>query len=80
MIDASETKQVIYSVQPDPTLNNADKSNLKQRPFIVDKDEYPFESHWYGRDGVAMHVGVRQHRHSSIQQRLRHRPVHLHHP
>lgn len=55
MIDSSETKQVIYSVQPDLTLNNADKSNLKQRPFIVDKDEYPFESHWYERDGVAMH-------------------------
>ena len=55
MIESSETKQVIYSVQPDPTLNNADKSNLKQRPFIVDKDEYPFESHWYERDGVAMH-------------------------
>ncbi|WP_082828087.1 MULTISPECIES: alpha/beta fold hydrolase [unclassified Marinomonas] len=55
MIESSENKQVIYPVQPDPTLNNAEKSNLKQRPFIVDKDEYPFESHWYERDGVSMH-------------------------
>ena len=55
MIESSENKQVIYPVQPDPILNNADKSNLKQRPFIVDKNEYPFESHWYERDGDAMH-------------------------
>ncbi|MBU0985318.1 MAG: alpha/beta fold hydrolase [candidate division Zixibacteria bacterium] len=27
----------------------------RQRPFQVDRDEYPFESHWFERDAVAMH-------------------------
>lgn len=55
MLEASESKPLTYQVKPDPMLNNADKSNLKQRPFIVDKEEYPFQSHWYERDGVSMH-------------------------
>lgn len=55
MTESTENKPVIYPLQADPIINNADKSNLKQRPFIVDKEEYPFQSHWYERDGAAMH-------------------------
>lgn len=55
MTKSTENKPVIYPLQADPVIKNADKSNLKQRPFIVDKEEYPFQSHWYERDGVAMH-------------------------
>ncbi|EJU9973551.1 hypothetical protein [Vibrio alginolyticus] len=55
MTEPTENKPVIYPLQADPIINNADKSNLKQRPFIVDKEEYPFQSHWYERDGADMH-------------------------
>ncbi|GEM81497.1 alpha/beta fold hydrolase [Vibrio superstes] len=52
---ANTTEQVFYDLQPDPVIANADPTNLKQRPFIVDKEEYPFKSHWYDRNGVSMH-------------------------
>jgi len=44
-----------YEVIPDPISFNADQLDMKQRPFIVDKKEYPFRSNWYERDGVSMH-------------------------
>ena len=28
---------------------------MRQRPFTIDEKEYPFRSHWFERDGVAMH-------------------------
>lgn len=34
---------------------NKDITNKKERPFIVDKDEYPFKSNWFEKDGVSMH-------------------------
>ncbi|NRT16490.1 haloalkane dehalogenase [Flavobacterium sp. 28A] len=40
---------------PDPVIFNRDRNNKKQRPFIVDKTEYPFQSNWFERDGVSMH-------------------------
>ncbi|SIT11772.1 haloalkane dehalogenase [Zobellia uliginosa] len=46
---------MIYNIQADPVLANADPLNKKQRPFVVDKEEYPFKSHWYERNGVSMH-------------------------
>jgi haloalkane dehalogenase len=46
---------IIIDVTPDPTLHNADINNKKHRPFIVDKKEYPFLSHWYELEGVSMH-------------------------
>jgi len=42
-------------VQADPVIYNKDKTNIKQRPFIVDKEAYPFESNWYERNGASMH-------------------------
>ncbi|PSW15775.1 alpha/beta hydrolase [Photobacterium rosenbergii] len=52
---AENTEVVIYDINPDPVLANADTTNTKYRPFVVDKDEYPFKSHWYSRDGISMH-------------------------
>jgi len=46
---------VIYEQKPDPVIFNKDASNQKQRPFIVDKEEYPFKSNWFERGGVSMH-------------------------
>ncbi|NRT10572.1 alpha/beta fold hydrolase [Flavobacterium sp. 14A] len=40
---------------PDPLIFNRDRNNKKQRPFIVDKTEYPFQSNWFDKDGVSMH-------------------------
>jgi len=34
---------------------NKDVTNKKERPFIVDKEEYPFKSNWFEKDGVSMH-------------------------
>ncbi|MCL7764576.1 alpha/beta fold hydrolase [Polaribacter sp. Z014] len=34
---------------------NKDVTNKKQRPFIVDKEEYPFKSNWFEKDGISMH-------------------------
>jgi haloalkane dehalogenase len=36
-------------------IYNKDKTNKKQRPFIVDKVEYPFKSNWFEKDGISMH-------------------------
>jgi len=52
---SAQNDAVVYDIQPDPIIANADKLNIKQRPFIVDKEEYPFKSHWYERNGVSMH-------------------------
>ena len=49
------TQPLVYDIKPDPIVYNKDITNLKQRPFIVDKDEYPFKSNWFERDGVSMH-------------------------
>ena len=49
------TPPINYEVQADPVIYNKDKTNKKQRPFIVHKEEYPFESNWFERDGVSMH-------------------------
>lgn len=46
---------IFFEQHPDPVIFNADPDNQKQRPFIVDKDEYPFKSHWFEKDGVSMH-------------------------
>ncbi|WP_375748998.1 alpha/beta fold hydrolase [Vibrio sp. HN007] len=54
-LTATSSEPITYEVTPDPVIWNADVSNTKQRPFIVDKEEYPFKSHWYNRDGVSMH-------------------------
>lgn len=40
---------------PDPLIFNKDETNQKQRPFIVDKEEYPFKSNWFEKDGTSMH-------------------------
>ena len=39
----------------DQEIFNKDISNKKQRPFIVDKDEYPFKSNWFTKDEISMH-------------------------
>ncbi len=49
------TQPLVYDIKPDPIVYNKDITNLKQRPFIVDKQEYPFKSNWFERDGVSMH-------------------------
>ena len=36
-------------------IYNKDETNQKQRPFIVDKKEYPFKSNWFEKDGISMH-------------------------
>ena len=46
---------VVYEQKPDPIIFNKDITNKKQRPFVVDKKEYPFKSNWYEKDGVSMH-------------------------
>lgn len=46
---------VIYDQQPDPVIYNVDPNNQKQRPFIVDKEEYPFKSNWFEKNGTSMH-------------------------
>lgn len=46
---------VIYKQKSDPVIFNNDISNNKQRPFIVDKEEYPFKSNWFEKDGISMH-------------------------
>ncbi len=46
---------IIYEQNPDPVIFNKDITNKKQRPFIVDKKEYPFKSNWFKKDGVSMH-------------------------
>ena len=40
---------------PAPVILNKDETNKKQRPFIVDKKEYPFKSNWFEKDGISMH-------------------------
>ena len=49
------TPPINYDVEPDTASMNRDKTNNKQRPFIVDKQEYPFESNWFERNGTSMH-------------------------
>lgn len=34
---------------------NKDATNKKQRPFMVDVEEYPFKSNWFEKDGISMH-------------------------
>ena len=46
---------IVYEQKPDPVIFNKDITNKKQRPFIVDKKEYPFKSNWFEKDGVSMH-------------------------
>lgn len=46
---------IIYDQKADPIIFNKDVNNKKQRPFIVDKNEYPFKSNWFKKDGVSMH-------------------------
>ena len=36
-------------------IYNKDINNQKRRPFVVDKEEYPFKSNWFKKDGVSMH-------------------------
>ena len=36
-------------------IYNKDETNQKQRPFIVDKKEYPFKSNWFTKDEISMH-------------------------
>lgn len=38
-----------------PLIFNKEITNKKQRPFLVDKEEYPFKSNWYEKDGTSMH-------------------------
>lgn len=52
---SAAAQAVVFEQHPDPVIFNADPDNQKQRPFIVDKDEYPFKSHWFEKDGVSMH-------------------------
>ncbi|MAU14518.1 MAG: alpha/beta hydrolase [Muricauda sp.] len=40
---------------PNREILNKDISNKKERPFIVDKNEYPFKSNWFEKDGISMH-------------------------
>lgn len=49
------TRAVVYENKPYPKIYNTDASNSKQRPFIVDKEEYPFKSNWFKKDGLSMH-------------------------
>ena len=49
------TRADVYEIKPDPLVFNKDVSNLKKRPFIVDKTEYPFKSNWFERNGRSMH-------------------------
>ncbi len=51
----SRADALVYEQSPDPIVFNADSANKRLRPFLVDKQEYPFKSHWFERDGVAMH-------------------------
>ncbi|MGB6327494.1 MAG: hypothetical protein WBF48_01095, partial [Halarcobacter sp.] len=44
---------IVYEQNPDPVIFNKDITNKKQRPFIVDKKEYPFKSNWFKKDGVS---------------------------
>lgn len=57
IVGLASTTAVIYEQQPDldTASYNKDPACEKQRPFIVDKAEYPFKSNWYERDGIAMH-------------------------
>jgi haloalkane dehalogenase len=48
------TRPTSVNVNPGIVFNY-DEANPKQRPFAVDQKEYPFQSHWYERDGVSMH-------------------------
>lgn len=45
----------VFAQTPKNEIFNKDANNKKQRPFIVDKKEYPFKSNWYEKDGVSMH-------------------------
>ena len=49
------TQPVIYDIEPDPVIYNKDTANSKQRPFIVNKKEYPFKSNWLEHNGASMH-------------------------
>jgi haloalkane dehalogenase len=49
------TQPIIYEVTPDNDFVQADPTSTRVRPFTVDKHEYPFASHWFERNGVAMH-------------------------
>ncbi len=48
-------EEITYQQKSDPIVFNKDMKNTKQRPFIVDKEEYPFKSNWFEKDGVSMH-------------------------
>ncbi|MRT92888.1 alpha/beta fold hydrolase [Ancylomarina sp. 16SWW S1-10-2] len=49
------TGTAVYAQTADPVIFNKDANNKKQRPFIVDKKEYPFKSNWFEKDGISMH-------------------------
>lgn len=51
----AHAEEITYDQSADPIAFNADPSDERLRPFVVDKEEYPFKSHWFDRDGVAMH-------------------------
>lgn len=55
MTSPAFAEAIIYDQSADPVPFNADPSDERLRPFVVDKEEYPFKSHWFDRDGVAMH-------------------------
>ncbi|WP_229130285.1 alpha/beta fold hydrolase [Ancylomarina sp. 16SWW S1-10-2] len=38
-----------------PLVFNKDVANKKQRPFLVDQEEYPFKSNWFEKDACSMH-------------------------
>jgi len=54
-IKSHTRKEIVYPVEVDTSDYNRDKNSMHKRPFTVDKEEYPFESNWYEKDGVAMH-------------------------
>lgn len=49
------TREEIYDTSQPPYANRKDTAGDWQRPFEVDEQEYPFTSHWFESEGVAMH-------------------------
>lgn len=48
------TLPISYEVKPDENYRKAHPTDIK-RPFHVDRDEYPFASHWLNYKGAKMH-------------------------
>lgn len=55
LVTSLTAEPIVYNQQADPVIFNKDTSNTKQRPFIVDKKEYPFKSNWFKKNGVSIH-------------------------